>query len=62
MRARPGRADNLHMMSLKMFWWRLRRRLGSPRLLCDTCKYDYPSACGNPDRPNATSCPEYRRR
>jgi hypothetical protein len=32
------------------------------RLLCDTCAYDYPSACSNPDRPNATSCKDYKKR
>jgi hypothetical protein len=30
------------------------------RLLCDTCKYDFGSACKRPERPNATSCPDYR--
>ncbi len=32
------------------------------RLLCDTCAYDYPSACRRPERPNATSCPDYKKR
>ncbi|NOZ21807.1 MAG: hypothetical protein GXP25_12065 [Planctomycetes bacterium] len=35
---------------------------GSARILCDTCKYDYPSACRNPERPNAQKCKEYARR
>jgi len=35
---------------------------GSGRILCDTCKYDYPSACRNPDRPNARKCKDYARR
>jgi hypothetical protein len=30
--------------------------------LCDTCKYDYPSACNNPKRPNAKKCSEYSKR
>lgn len=30
-------------------------------ILCDTCKYDFGSACTRPERPNATRCPDYRR-
>jgi hypothetical protein len=30
--------------------------------LCDTCKYDYPSACKNSARPNVKKCPEYKKR
>ena len=37
------------------------RLFGSP-FLCDSCKYNYGSACLRPQRPNATSCPDYRRR
>ncbi len=33
---------------------------GAP--LCDTCRYDYGNACTRPERPNATRCPDYRRR
>ena len=32
------------------------------RVLCDTCKYDYGTACTRPERPNATRCPDYKRR
>ncbi len=32
-----------------------------PTILCDTCKYDYGSACKRPERPNATRCPDYKR-
>ena len=45
-----------------MGWFgRLIRRMaefffGSGRILCDSCKYDYPSACKNPERPNARKC------
>ncbi|MEW6356750.1 MAG: hypothetical protein AB1696_10510 [Planctomycetota bacterium] len=35
---------------------------GSTRILCDTCKYDYASACKNPARPNARKCKDYARR
>ena len=31
------------------------------RFLCDTCKYDFGSACKRPERPNATKCPDYKR-
>ncbi len=31
-------------------------------ILCDTCKYDYGSACTNHDRPNATDCDQYARK
>jgi hypothetical protein len=35
---------------------------GGTRVLCDTCKYDYGTACTRPERPNATRCPDYKRR
>ena len=50
------------VMKPKMFWWKLRKKMGSPKLLCDTCKFDYHTVCLNPRRPNATSCPDYQRR
>lgn len=28
--------------------------------LCDTCKYNHPSDCIQPDRPNAKECREYK--
>ena len=36
--------------------------LGSGDFLCDTCKYNHPSTCSVPDRPNATRCDEYKRK
>ena len=39
-------------------WW-LRVRCPS-EFLCDNCRYDYPSACSRPQRPNATRCPDYK--
>jgi hypothetical protein len=30
--------------------------------LCDSCRYDYPNACNNPNRPNVKSCDEYKPR
>ncbi|MFC1944141.1 hypothetical protein ACFLX5_01370 [Chloroflexota bacterium] len=41
---------------------RLKSLLGMNTILCDSCKWDWRSACHNPDRPNATNCPEYERR
>ncbi|MBN1257670.1 MAG: hypothetical protein JXA52_08195 [Planctomycetes bacterium] len=47
---------------LQTLWQRLRAFLGiGSEFLCDTCKYDYPSACNRPERPNAKICPDYRR-
>ncbi|MGD0566089.1 MAG: hypothetical protein ABSA34_02010 [Candidatus Goldiibacteriota bacterium] len=28
--------------------------------LCDTCKYNHPSDCTQPERPNSKECREYR--
>lgn len=28
--------------------------------LCDTCKYNHPSDCARPERPNAKECREYK--
>lgn len=41
---------------------RLSALFGGSRFLCDTCKYNYGNACWRPERPNATSCADYRRR
>ena len=30
--------------------------------LCDKCRWDYGDACNRPERPNALSCPDYKRR
>lgn len=48
------------MNFLKKLWQRWRCSL-SRTFLCDTCKYDYGGACRRPERPNATSCPDYQR-
>jgi hypothetical protein len=34
----------------------------SKRYLCDTCKWDYGNVCKRPERPNALSCPDYKKR
>ncbi|HDP34872.1 MAG TPA: hypothetical protein ENN29_07155 [Candidatus Hydrogenedentes bacterium] len=41
-------------------WW-LRQKCPT-EFLCDNCKYDHPSACHRPERPNAIKCPDYRPR
>lgn len=33
---------------------------GAP--LCDRCKYDYGNVCMRPERPNAMSCPDFKRK
>jgi hypothetical protein len=48
------------MRLLRLFWQRL-RYLVTGALLCDTCRYDYGDACRRPERPNAKTCPDYRR-
>ena len=35
---------------------------GKSGYLCDTCKWDYGDACSRPERPNARTCPDYKRR
>ncbi len=36
--------------------------VNSKRYLCDTCKWDYGNACTRPERPNALSCPDYKKK
>jgi hypothetical protein len=36
--------------------------LGPAAPLCDSCRWDYGSACKRPERPNATRCPDYEKR
>lgn len=38
-----------------------REWFSSSEFLCDSCKYDHPNLCGRSERPNATSCPDYKR-
>jgi hypothetical protein len=42
--------------------WRSLLGGGGGVCLCDTCKWDYGDACRRPERPNATVCPDYKRR
>ncbi len=30
--------------------------------LCDSCKWDWGNVCKRPERPNAKTCPDYKRR
>ena len=36
--------------------------VGGGGCLCDTCKWDYGDACTRPERPNARTCSDYKRR
>ena len=40
----------------------LQKTFGGGKFLCDTCKYDYGSACQRPERPNATTCEDYKKK
>ena len=35
---------------------------GSGAYLCDSCRWDYGDACRRPERPNAKTCPDFKRR
>ena len=35
---------------------------GGGGFLCDSCLLDYGNACSRPERPNATQCPDYKKR
>ncbi len=48
------------MNFLKRIWQHIRFLL-SGNFLCDTCRYDYGDACRRSERPNAKTCPDYRR-
>jgi len=48
-------------------WWRkllgrLRALAAPGAFVCDSCRYDHPRSCRNPERPNATQCDDYRKR
>jgi hypothetical protein len=42
--------------------WVKRVLLGEDAYLCDSCRYDHPTACRNSERPNATKCKEFKPR
>ena len=35
---------------------------GMNTILCDSCKWNWRSACHRPERPNAVWCPDYEKR
>lgn len=35
---------------------------GGGEILCDNCKYNYGNVCMRSERPNATRCPDFKRR
>lgn len=41
---------------------RIKKSLGMKVILCDTCKWDWRSACHHRERPNATQCKDYEKR
>jgi len=41
---------------------RLKKALGMKIFLCDSCKWNWRTACHYPERPNATWCPDYEKR
>jgi hypothetical protein len=51
---RPGWLDRLKL--------RVKKMLGMKTILCDTCKWDWRSACHHTERPNATWCADYEKR
>jgi len=44
------------------FWSKIKLFFRGKRFLCDDCMYDYPGACRNPARPNATDCADHKKR
>ncbi len=41
---------------------KLKKAAGKDIFLCDSCMWDWRGSCHNPERPNATSCPDYKKR
>lgn len=41
---------------------RFKKWSGQNILLCDSCMWNWRSACHRPERPNATWCPDYKKR
>lgn len=46
---------------LKMFFRKL-FALSGGEFLCDGCKYNHPNTCNRRERPNAHTCPDYKRK
>lgn len=47
------------LQSIALFFRRL-FALDGGDFLCDRCKYNHPSTCSRPERPNARTCPDYK--
>jgi len=47
---------------LDKFRLKVRRALGLNVFLCDSCKWNWRTACHRPVRPNATWCPDYTKK
>jgi len=41
---------------------RIKRALGINVILCDSCKWNWRSACNRRERPHATWCPDYTKK
>ncbi|MCK5182140.1 MAG: hypothetical protein KAQ73_06340 [Dehalococcoidia bacterium] len=39
-----------------------KRALGMNMFICESCKWNWRSACHRPERPNATWCPDYTKK
>ncbi len=50
----PSRIDLLRI--------RVKRALGLSVILCDSCKWNWRSACHRRERPHATWCPDYSKK
>jgi len=42
--------------------FRVKKAMGMNIFLCDSCKWNWRSACHRPERPNATWCPDYQKK
>lgn len=47
------------MRRLRLWWRGVKARRLTGEFLCDSCSYNYRSACNRPERPNAIRCPDY---
>jgi hypothetical protein len=47
---------------LDRFRLRIRKALGMHVILCDGCQWNWRSACSRRERPNATWCPDYKKK
>lgn len=59
---RDARPRSGFLRRLRVAWQKFLGKIGLGAILCDTCMYDYGTACTKKDRPNATVCGDYRKR